>query len=595
MPDGALPIPDALGVTSSLSGRRWIWREAEARIGQSVAQRHDLPEIVGRLLAVRGLDAETAADFLDPTLRALMPDPSAMMDMDRAANRLADAVRRGETVAVFGDYDVDGACSTAIVTQMLRNLGCTVLPYVPDRMTEGYGPNRKALLRLAKLGATLVVCVDCGTASADILDHLKGEADVIVLDHHAAHGPLPAVVATVNPNRPDCLSNMRMLCAAGVAFMTAVATHRVLRRTGFFAQTTEPDLKQLLDLVALATVCDVMPLIGLNRAFVSAGLKILERRGRPGLAALLTVAGVTDRPTAMSLGWAMGPRINAAGRIGEPDMGLRLLLTDDSLDARSLAATLDSLNRTRQVVETDMLEEAMRQAEIQAAAGHPTILVAASQWHPGVVGIVAGRIKERFNRPALVAAKADCLAKGSGRSVPGIDLGAAVTAARSHGILISGGGHAMAAGFHLQDRVLGAFHDFLNERLEAARHLPRAADLRIEGSVGLAGCTVELANQIARLAPFGPANDEPTLVLSRVRAVRSERIGKEANTLRVFLEGEDPGIRLKSVLFRAGEGPLAQALLSRDGTPLHVAGHLRAETWNGQVTASFTIVDAARP
>jgi single-stranded-DNA-specific exonuclease len=535
---------------------------------------------------------DRAADFLDPSLRALMPDPSTMIDMDRAAARLAQAVQAGETVGVFGDYDVDGACSGAVMTLLLRTLGCPVLTHVPHRMSEGYGPNAPALAGLVSRGARLIVCVDCGTAAADVLATLAGRADVIVLDHHAAQGAIPAVLAVVNANRPDCPSGLRSLCAAGVAFMAAVATQRALRRAGYFAERPEPDLKQLLDLVALATVCDVMPLTGLNRAFVTAGLKVLARRFRPGLAALMEAAKVTETPTAMSLGWALGPRINAAGRISEADLGLRLLLAEDPLEARHLAATLDSINRTRQTVEADMLDSAMAQAQAQIDSGHAAVLVAGAEWHPGVVGIVAGRIKEKFNRPACVAALADQMAKGSGRSVPGIDLGAAVIAARAHGLLTSGGGHMMAAGFGLHARDLPAFHRFLDERLAAAALLPSAADLRVEGTLSVDGCSLDLAQQLHRLAPFGPGNEEPLLVLPRVRVARSERIGSEGNTIRAFLEGEGGG-RLKSVMFRAGEGPVAQALLSRDGATLHVAGHLRAESWNGRVSVGFMIVDVA--
>ncbi len=580
-----------LGGGTSLSGRRWVWRESELLLAQAIAQKLELPEILGRLLAAR-CKPELAADFLDPSLRALMPDPSCMVDMDAAATRLARAVTTCETVGVFGDYDVDGACSGAVMATGLRQLGCRVLTHVPHRMTEGYGPNAPALAGLAAQGASLIVCVDCGTAAADILATLEGHADVIVLDHHASQGAMPRVVAVVNPNRPDCGSGLRMLCAAGVAFMAMVATHRMLRRTGFFANRPEPDLKLMLDLVALATVCDVMPLIGLNRAFVTAGLKVLSKRGRPGLAALLDVARVTEFPTAMSLGWALGPRINAAGRISEADIGLRLLLAEEELEARSLAATLDSINRTRQTVEAKMLDAAMAQAQVQIEAGHPTVVVAGPEWHAGVVGIVAGRIKERFNRPACVAALADGMAKGSGRSVPGVDLGAAIIAARAHGLLTSGGGHAMAAGFALPAHDIEAFHSFLDERLQAAALLPKAADLRVEGAMALSGCSLDLAQQLHRLAPFGPGNEEPMIVLPRTRVTRAERIGAEGNTLRVFLEGEG-GARLKSVLFRAGETRLAQALLARDGAMFHVAGHLRAESWNGRVSVGFTIVDAA--
>ncbi len=590
--DGSLLNAPVLGVARSLTGRRWVWREAEERIGLGIAQSLGLPEILGRLLAARGIGPEAAADFLDPTLRALLPDPSVLADMDAAAARLADAVRRGETVAVFGDYDVDGACSGALMVSLLRRLGCPVLPYVPDRLAEGYGPNLPALQSLLRRGATLIVCVDCGTAAGAVFAGLPG-TDILVLDHHKSDGTPAGVLATVNPNRLDCRSGLTGLCAAGVAFLTAVATVRALRRAGHFAGGAEPDLLALLDLVALATVCDVMPLTGLNRALVTQGLRLLARRGRPGLAALLEVAQVKDRPNAMTLGFALGPRINAAGRISEADLGLRLLLCDDPVEATGLAATLDAVNRQRQLVETSMLDAAMAAAAAQAAAGHAVLLVSGADWHPGVVGIVAGRIKERFNRPACVAALQDGMAKGSGRSVPGIDLGAAVIAARQAGLLTGGGGHAMAAGFALRGEGVPAFHAFLDERLAAARLLPSAADLVVEGTLAVAGCTTEVAGQLARLAPFGPGNEEPVLVLPRARIVRADRVGKEGATIRAFIDGEGGGMRLKAVAFRAKEGPLAEALLSRAGVPLHLAGHLRAEEWQGRSSAGFVVTDAA--
>ena len=582
-----------LGVASSLTKRRWIWRQGEDRVGLGIAQRLGVPEVVGRLLAARNVGLDAAADFLDPTLRALLPDPLVLRDMDRAAARLAEAVRGGETVAVFGDYDVDGACSGALMTGFLRGLGCTVIPYVPDRMAEGYGPNVPALQELAVRGATLLVCVDCGTAAGDVLSCLRGRADVVVLDHHKSEGPPPDVLATVNPNRLDCPSGLGSLCAAGVVFLAAIATVRELRRGGFFGGTREPDLLALLDIVALATVCDVMPLTGLNRAFVTQGLRVMARRERPGIAALLEVAQVKDRPTSATLGFALGPRINAGGRIGEADLGLRLLLCDDLVQARGLAEKLDAVNRQRQAVEASMVEAAMAAAEAQIAAGRAAVLVAGVEWHPGVVGIIAGRIKERFNRPACVAALADGIAKGSGRSVVGLDLGAAVIAARQAGMLLTGGGHAMAAGFSLAEAGLPAFHDFLNERLAAASDLPSAADLAVEGTVAVPGCTTELARQLGRLAPFGNGNEEPTLILPRVHVVRADRVGREGNSIRVFVEGEGGGGRLKAMMFRAREGALADALLNRDRLPLHLAGHLRAEEWNGTVSAGFIISDAA--
>ncbi|MCL2429969.1 MAG: single-stranded-DNA-specific exonuclease RecJ, partial [Alphaproteobacteria bacterium] len=493
-----MPEP-VLGVARSLSGRRWIWREAHPRIGLGIAQRHGVPEIVGRLLAARGLGIEDVTHFLEPTLRALLPNPSILADMDVAAERIARAVAAGETVAVFGDYDVDGACSGALMVTLLRDLGCTVHYHVPDRMAEGYGPNAPALQALVTRGARLIVCVDCGTAAARALEAVQGQADVVVIDHHKAEGPPPPVFATVNPNRLDCGSGLTTLCAAAVAFLTAVAAVRALRVSGFFARRAEPDLLGLLDLVALATVCDVMPLIGLNRALVRQGLTVMARRARPGLAALLEIAQTRDRPTALTCGFGLGPRINAAGRISEADLGLRLLLCRDPVEARSLAATLDAVNRQRQEVEATMLEDALAAAAEQAAAGHAALLVSRVQWHPGVVGIVAGRIRERFNRPACVAGIADGVARGSGRSVTGLDLGAVVIAARQAGILASGGGHPMAAGFSLRAERLGEFHAVLNERLAAASALPSAADLTVEGTLAVLGATAELAQQVARL------------------------------------------------------------------------------------------------
>jgi single-stranded-DNA-specific exonuclease len=582
-----------LGVSRSLSGRRWVWRSGEDRIGLGIAQRIGLPEIVGRLLAARGIDLDAASHYLEPTLRALLPDPSTLIDMDLAADRLAFAVRQGETVGVFGDYDVDGACSAALICSLLRELGCDVLHHVPDRMMEGYGPNGPALHSLVIRGARLIVCVDCGTAAAEALGFIAGDADIVVLDHHKAEGPPPAILATVNPNRLDCTSGQTALCAAAVAFLAAVATVRSLRRQGFFAVRKEPDLLGLLDLVALATVCDVMPLTGVNRALVCQGLKVMARRARPGLAALLEVAQVRDRLTAGTCGFALGPRINAAGRIAEADLGLRLLLCGDPVEAASLAATLDALNRQRQEVEASILDHALDAAGEQAERGHPTLVVSGPAWHPGVVGIVAGRIKERLNRPACVAGIVDGLAKGSGRSVPGLDLGAAVIAARQQGILKTGGGHPMAAGFSLAPERLATFHAFLDERLAAAALLPASADLCIEGTLAVSGATAELAHHLARLAPFGAGNEEPVLVLQRAQVVRADRVGREGNAVRAFIEGEGAVGRLKVMLFRARQGSLADMLCGASGLALHLAGHLRAEQWNGTPSPCFVIADIA--
>ena len=583
-----------LGVGNSLSGRRWLWRGGEDRVAAGIAQRLMLPEIVSRLLAARGIGIDAAADFLEPTLRVLLPDPSLMRDMDIAADRIADAVRRGETVAVYGDYDVDGACSAALMVGLLRALGCGVLHHVPDRIKEGYGPNAPALASLVARGARLIVCVDCGTAAAAALSAIADEAEVIVLDHHKAEGPPPQVLATVNPNRLDCASGLGHLCAAGVAFLAAIATVRALRRLGFFAARAEPDLIGLLDLVALATVCDVMPLSGVNRAFVCQGLKVMARRSRPGIAALLEVTGARDQLTAATCGFALGPRINAGGRVSEADLGLRLLLCEDPIEARVLAERLEAVNRTRQDVEAGIMAAAMAAAEAQVAAGRAVVLVSGSGWHPGVVGIVAGRIKERFNRPACVAGFVDGLGRGSGRSVAGLDLGAAVIAARQRGLLITGGGHAMAAGFSVLAERLAALHGFLDERLAAASAMPSAADLVVEGTFAVSGATAEVASHLQRLAPFGAGNEEPVLVLHRARVVRADRVGREAGSIRAFVEGEGGGARLKAMMFRARDGALADALLARGGgVAVHLAGHLRAEAWNGSVGACFVVLDAA--
>jgi single-stranded-DNA-specific exonuclease len=545
-------------------------------------------------LAARGIGIDAAADFLEPTLRVLLPDPSLMVDMDIAADRIADAVSRRETVAVFGDYDVDGACSAALMVGFFRSLGCTVHHHVPDRIREGYGPNAFALTSLVTRGAGLIVCVDCGTAAAVALSAVAGQADVIVLDHHKAEGLPPAILATVNPNRLDDTSGLTNLCAAGVAFLTAIASVRALRRLGYFAGRAEPDLLGLLDLVALATVCDVMPLTGVNRAFVCQGLKVMARRSRAGIAALLEVTQAREKLNSSTCGYALGPRINAGGRISEADLGLRLLLTEDRIEALALAEKLEAVNRMRQDVEAGMMDAAMFAAETQIAAGHAAVLVTGQGWHPGVVGIVAGRIKERFNRPACVAGFSDGVGKGSGRSVPGLDLGSAVIAARQAGLLVTGGGHAMAAGFSVLAERLAVFHAFLDERLSAAAAMPGAADLVVEGTLAVSGASTEVARHLERLAPFGAGNDEPTLVLSHARVVRADRVGREANSIRAFVEGEGGGPRLKAMMFRAREGALADALLARvDGVPLHLAGHLRAEEWNGSVSPCFIITDAA--
>lgn len=589
----------ALGVEESLSGCRWEWRPgaldpATSRLGAAIGQRFSIPEIVGRLMAVRGIAPADVEAYLTPTLRALMPDPSCLRDMDAAAARLAAAVCAGETVAIFGDYDVDGACSAALLASLLRELGCAVHTHIPDRMTEGYGPNEIALLALADRGATLVVCVDCGTAAGDILACLEGRAEVVVVDHHKSEGRLPAILATVNPNRPDCDSGLTHLCAAALTFLTAVAVVRDLRRRGWFGpDRPEPDLRRQLDVVALATVCDVMPLRGLNRAFVRQGLRIMERRERTGLRHLMEVAGVKATPTAFSCGFSIGPRINAGGRIAEADLGLNLLLTQDATDAQRMAERLDAVNRRRQDVESEILDRAMMQAQEQFDAGQPVLFLTGADWHPGVVGIVASRVKERFNRPVLVGAEqADGSVKGSGRSVPGLDLGTVVIAARELGLLTTGGGHAMAAGFSLPTERVREFHAFLSTRLHAANDLPERAVLEIDAVLSPREINVEMARHLESLAPFGPGNEEPLVAMSPVQVVRADRIGSNGATLRLMVAGE--GNRsIKALMFRIEDGPLLSAFEDRTRPHLTLAGWLRREEWQGRESATFFIRDAA--
>ncbi|MFS8367527.1 single-stranded-DNA-specific exonuclease RecJ [Acetobacter oryzifermentans] len=591
--------PAVLGVEASFGGRRWVWRAgaedpALMRLGAALAQQLGIPEIVGRLLAMRQITPDQAPHFLEPKLRALMPDPSTLTDMDKAAARMAKAVQNREVIGIFGDYDVDGACASAILASFFEELGCTVHTHIPDRMTEGYGPNVAALDNLVAQGASILICVDCGTASADILCQMTDKADVIVLDHHKSEDALPPILATVNPNRPDCPSGLHHICAAALAFLAAVATTRDLRRADWFtANQPPPDLMRQLDLVALATVCDVMPLHGLNRAFVTQGLKIMARRQRTGLNALMEIAGVTKAPDAFSCGFALGPRINAGGRIAEAALGLRLLRCPDNFEARQMAERLDAVNRRRQGVEADILDLAMQQAEAQKKAGHAVIMLAGKDWHPGVVGIVAGRIKERFNRPALVGAEQeDGTIKGSGRSVPGLDLGTVIIAARQAGMLKTGGGHAMAAGFSLTADKLEEFHTFLDTRLAQAATLPEKVPLTVDAVVAISGATAELAQDMGALAPFGAGNPEPLLAIPRVTVIRADRIGRDGNTLRLLLKGENNG-RLKALLFRAHENPLAAKLEDTTRPALHLAGYLRAESWNGRTDAAFFIQDAA--
>ena len=578
-----------LGVARSLRGRAWRERPGDARAAAAIAQQEGLPEIAARVLANRGVTPEAAAAFLKPQLRTSLPDPSSLSDMDMAAERLADAAETGETVAVFADYDVDGATSAALLARFLAAAGGAATVHVPDRITEGYGPNEAAFDRFAETGHRLVLLVDCGTTAFASLAHAAGLGlECVVLDHHLPEARLPEALAVVNPNRMDESGALGGLAAVGVVFLLVVAANRALRRRGHYRFGPEPDLRQWLDLVALGTVADVMELTGLNRTFVARGLEVLARRGNPGIAALLAAAGVERRPGAYHLGFVLGPRINAGGRIGEAGLGARLLSTGDFEEAGRIAEVLERLNSERRQVEADVLAAALA---TEPEEGAPFVLAVGDGWHPGVVGIVASRLVERFRRPALVGARQGAQLRGSARSVPGVPIGPAILAARDAGLLEAGGGHDMAAGFTLDEAKRAAFEAFLAERLGPL--VPaggQARPLDIDAGLSVAGASAGLLEHLAAVEPFGRGNPEPVFALPAVRVRHARIVGR--NHVRADLADGGSG-RLAAIAFRTAETPLGRALLETDGPALHIAGTLRADDWRSNGAVQFVVSDAA--
>jgi single-stranded-DNA-specific exonuclease len=580
-----------LGVERSLLGRRWRQRAGDDRAGLALAQQLAVPEIIGRLLAARGVAVEQAERFLAPTLRDFLPDPSHLKDMDKAVARVAAAIAAGELIAVFGDYDVDGATSAGLLQRFLTAVGGRVRVYIPDRQREGYGPNAPALLRLQAEGAGVVITVDCGTtAHAPLAAATAAGLDVIVVDHHVAEPALPPAFAIINPNRLDETSPHGVLAAVGVAFLLVVAINRALRLAGWYAARPAPDLVQWLDLVALGTICDVVPLTGVNRALVTQGLKLLQRRGNLGLAALADAAGIGERLDAYHAGFILGPRVNAGGRVGQADLGARLLASNDAVETRTIAQQLDTLNGERRDIEARVLAQAIDQVE-SGDRQAPLVFVAGEGWHPGVIGIVASRLKERYNRPACVTAVAEGIGKGSGRSVPGLPLGAAIIAARQAGLVTNGGGHAMAAGFTVDAARLGALRDFLAERAIAALGPDGlAAELGIDGVLTLGAATPALVTLVGQLGPFGTGNAEPRFALSNLRIVKAEVVGSQH--VRCILADGAGNARLKAIAFRCIEGELGPALLHGHGRGFHVAGHIRADHWQGGEDVQLVLDDA---
>ncbi|MGZ3273575.1 MAG: single-stranded-DNA-specific exonuclease RecJ [Caulobacteraceae bacterium] len=597
MADGGAAVQASfLGVGRSLSGRAWRQRPADDATVRALCMRHGLSEPLARALASRGIGEADAGDYLQPTLKALFPDPSSFLDMDRAAEILVDALERGRPAAVFADYDVDGASSAALLVRWFRALGHELPIYVPDRLTEGYGPSPAAFRHLRAQGAELVVTVDCGAAAYDaVAAAVEIGLEVVVIDHHLMREDPPKAAAVVNPNRPGCNSGQGNLAAAGVAFVLLAALNREARRRGLFAGRPEPDLRQWLDLAAMGAICDVTRLTGFNRALASQGLKVMSGWANPGLKALMAVANAEGPAGVFHAGFILGPRINAGGRIGRADLGARLLSTDDPAEAADLAEQLDALNASRKAVESEVTEQAIAAIEAaqQRPADLPAVVVSGEGWHPGVVGIVAGRLRERYRRPVIVIGVDPVagIGKGSGRSQPGVNLGRAVQAAFEAGHLMAGGGHAMAAGLTIRADKIDAFRGFLADRLMDESALAAEQDaVEIDALVTPKAADRALYEDFQRLIPFGPGNPEPLFALADV-VVEQPRLLRGGH-VRCLLTGG--GGRLKAVAWRAEDTELGRRLLGGAGA-LHVVGRLKADDWNGRQGVELEIEDAADP
>ena len=575
-----------LSVDHSLTGRRWVGPSAEAdRLAEAMAQSTRLPLPLARILVARGVAPEEAAGFLEPTLREMLPDPRSLRDMERAAARFLAAATGTEKIAIFADYDVDGGASAALLIHWLRAMGRQATLYIPDRIDEGYGPNEPAMQALGAAHG-LILCVDCGTLSHGPVAAAR-PADVVILDHHLGGETLPPALACVNPNRQDETGDLGHLCAASVVFLMLVEANRQLRARG----VQGPPLMALLDLVALATVADVAPLTGCNRALVRQGLKVMARRERPGLVALSDVARLDRAPAAYHLGYVLGPRINAGGRIGAADLGARLLATDDPAEAEALAARLDALNSERREVENAVREAALAQAEARGVEG-PLVWAAHEGWHPGVVGIVAARLKEATGRPAVVIGLEGGIGKGSARSVAGVDIGAAIQRVAAEGLLLKGGGHRMAAGLTVEEGKLEAAMARLSGLLGkqgAGTGGPR--DLRIDGLLMPGAASTQLIEDIERAGPFGQGAPAPRFAFAGMEVVSPRRIGE---THLRFLFGDGMGGRLEAVMFGAFDGPLGPVLSQGGAGRFHLAGRLEINSWGGRSKPQLRLEDAAR-
>jgi single-stranded-DNA-specific exonuclease len=585
-------------VERSFSGKRWLERPSDARHALALSQQFQLPEIIGRFLDARGVVAEQVDTFLDPKLSSSLPDPGHLLDMDLGVARIIQAIQSKEKIAIFGDYDVDGATSSALLARYFKSIGADYQIYIPDRITEGYGPNIPAMEKLKGEGAKVVITVDCGTTAFEPLAFAKENGlDVIVVDHHVAEVGLPEAIAVINPNRLDEASEHGQLAAVGVSFLLAVALNRGLRDVGFFkenASIKEPKLLDWLDIVALGTVADMVALTGVNRALVVQGLKVMAKRQNAGLSALADVSRMDEAPSTYHLGFLMGPRVNAGGRVGESYLGAQLLSTDNAEEAFNIAQKLDAYNLERREIEEVVLNEAMDLAAAKAEdnAQGSVVFIAGQDWHPGVIGIVASRLKERYGLPSCVMTVQDGKATGSGRSITGVDLGACVIAARQAGILTNGGGHAMAAGFSLDAGDLGAFEAFLSERIgKQIEEEGIVPTLNVDGAITVEGASMDLVEVLQKMAPFGTGNAEPRLAFSGVRIAKVDVVG--VNHVRCFITGLDTKKQLAGIAFRCVDTELGQALLHHNGMPLHLVGRLRENIWQGRSSVQLLIDDAA--
>jgi single-stranded-DNA-specific exonuclease len=578
-------------IRQTASGLAWqprIQSAEQERAALAIAQQLGVPEMVARVVAGRGISIDEAPDFLNPTIKSTLPDPSHLLDMDKAVERLIKAIGRRETIAVFGDYDVDGATSTALLSRYFAALGVRILTYIPDRMKEGYGPNLAAFELLKAQESSIIITVDCGTVSYDPIAYAAQHGiDVIVIDHHVAQAELPAAHAIVNPNRIDQDSPCGHLAAVGVVFLLLVALNRALRAQG---REALPDLLQWLDIVALGTVCDVVALTGLNRAYVAQGLKVMRQRRNPGISALLDVARLDEPASVYHAGFIIGPRINAGGRVGESALGEQILSLNNPEECSAIAVRLDQYNSERQAIEASVLEAAMAQAEVQT--NQPCIIVAANGWHEGVIGIVAGRIKERFDRPAVVIRIHEGIGKASARSIPGADIGAAVIAARQQGLLLAGGGHAMAAGFSLDMAHYDALTNFLCDRLTSgvARYTERRAKL-YDGMVSAGGLTLGLLDQLEEAGPFGMGNPGPKIMVPEARIIQCMRM--KDKHYRVIFGDKNGNARVTGVTFNGVDTPLGNLLETSVNKRLHLLGCLRRNSWQGHISVQFMIEDVA--